>query len=258
MGSQLIVGSEVTRAPKAGELVAARLRRMIVRGELEEGATLPTEDELLRQFGVSRPTLREALRVLESENLIVVRRGAKGGPRVLIPDTETAARYAGLVLQHRGALISDIYDAQAALEPPVVGQLAATHRASHVKILQQIVNDETNAKDPASLLVIQHRFHDTLIELAGNETMRLIAKMLSHILNAAINQRHQRDEHLSRVDSAQGAGHRCHSRIVELIAAGEAELAEALWRKHIIAAKNYLLDGAPRQTVLDVIGDDGL
>jgi len=64
-----------TRAPKTGELVAGHLRRQIVRGELRPGETLPLEAELMEQYGVSRPTLREAFRILESETLISVRSG---------------------------------------------------------------------------------------------------------------------------------------------------------------------------------------
>ena len=66
---------ERVRARKTGELLADDLRRRIVRGELREGDALPSEAELMVRFGVSRPTLREALRVLESESLITVRAG---------------------------------------------------------------------------------------------------------------------------------------------------------------------------------------
>ena len=69
----------VVRAPKTGELIATHLRRQIVRGELRPGETLPAESQLMEQFGVSRPTLREAFRILESEPLISVRRGSRGG-----------------------------------------------------------------------------------------------------------------------------------------------------------------------------------
>ena len=67
------------KVPKTAELVATQLRNQIVRGDLREGDALPPEAALMAQFGVSRPTLREAFRVLESEALISVRRGARGG-----------------------------------------------------------------------------------------------------------------------------------------------------------------------------------
>ena len=86
--------------PKTAELVAAYIRRRIVRGELQRDDALPPESALMEQFSVSRPTLREAFRILESEGLITIRRGARGGARVQVPTTEVAAGYVGLVLQY--------------------------------------------------------------------------------------------------------------------------------------------------------------
>src|ERR1700676_4225945 len=96
------------RVPKMAELVAGHLRRQIVRGELQEGDALPPETILMDTFGVSRPTLREAYRVLESEGLIDVHRGSRGGARVRLPSPDVVARYAGLVLEHGQATIGDV------------------------------------------------------------------------------------------------------------------------------------------------------
>src|SRR3979409_278065 len=100
------------RVPKTAELVASNLRGQIVRGELKEGDALPPESALMEHFGVSRPTLREAFRVLESEALISVRRGAHGGARVHVPNGDVAARYAALVLEYRGTDLADIHTAR--------------------------------------------------------------------------------------------------------------------------------------------------
>src|ERR1700744_5596862 len=86
----------VVRAPKTGELIATHLRRQIVRGELRPGETLPAESLLMEQFGVPRPKLREGVRILEANNLLSVRRGSRGGARLIAPDASVAARYVGL------------------------------------------------------------------------------------------------------------------------------------------------------------------
>src|SRR5829696_8998228 len=122
--SGLRIAREV-RVPKTAELIAHHLRRQIVRGELRENDALPPETELMEMFGVSRPTLREAFRVLESEALISVRRGARGGAVVHAPNIDSAARYAGLVLEYRGTTLADVYEARNALEPPCVALLAS-------------------------------------------------------------------------------------------------------------------------------------
>ena len=112
----VVSGISTVRVPKAGEMVAAHLRRQIVLGELKEGDQLPSESVLMEQFGVSRPTLREAFRILEAEGAITVRRGVRGGARVQVPDVKVAARQAGLVLQYRGALLSDVYEVRAIID----------------------------------------------------------------------------------------------------------------------------------------------
>ena len=78
-------------ARKTHEVVAGQLRDRILSGELQVGDRLPPEDELTEVFGVARTTLREALRVLESQGLITIRRGRGGGPVVTHPSLEPAA-----------------------------------------------------------------------------------------------------------------------------------------------------------------------
>ena len=118
-------GLRPMRLPKMAELIADRLRRQIVRGELREGDALPPESELLERFDVSRPTLREAFRVLESESLITVRRGAHGGARVQVPNIDVAARFAGFILEHRETTLDDVYQSRILIEPPIVGMRGA-------------------------------------------------------------------------------------------------------------------------------------
>src|ERR1700737_3860241 len=103
MSVNAVTNVSTVRVPKAGEMVAAQLRRQIVLGQLKEGDQLPSESVLMEQFGVSRPTLREAFRILEAEGAITVRRGVRGGARVQVPDTNGAAPHIGLPLQDRGA-----------------------------------------------------------------------------------------------------------------------------------------------------------
>ncbi|HVW41102.1 MAG TPA: GntR family transcriptional regulator [Amycolatopsis sp.] len=97
---------ERVHVPKTAEVLASTIRAQIVRGEIPEGAALPSESELVSQFGVSRSSLREAFRILESEQLITIRRGAHGGARVKRPDVTVAARYLALLLQPDGVLLA--------------------------------------------------------------------------------------------------------------------------------------------------------
>lgn len=73
------------RPLKMSDQIASQIRRMIARGEIADGDWLPTEAELIRQFGVSRPTLREAFRLLEGDSFFTIRRGPPGGAQVTLP-----------------------------------------------------------------------------------------------------------------------------------------------------------------------------
>src|SRR5262249_13589793 len=100
------VGASKPAADRAGprekpQRIADELRRLIVSGELGDGESLGHEPDLIERFGVSRPSLREALRILEAEGLITVVRGVNGGVVANRPDERLTARTAALVLQSR-------------------------------------------------------------------------------------------------------------------------------------------------------------
>src|SRR5262249_10238631 len=88
--------------------IADELRQLILSDKLSEGDSLGKEPELVKRFGVSRPSLREALRILEAEGLISVVRGMLGGVVVHKPDHRMAARTAALVLQARNVPLADV------------------------------------------------------------------------------------------------------------------------------------------------------
>src|SRR3954452_24929291 len=167
------------RVPKVGELVATHIRNRIVRGELEPDEALPSESALMEDFNVSRPTLREAFRILESEGLITVRRGARGGARVQAPDSNVAARYAGLLLQNRGATVADVLSARVIVESPAAGIVA--RRRDHVACSRKLREwlDEAGAQiDTPAYSESFHGFNRLLVSLTGNETLILVTMML--------------------------------------------------------------------------------
>jgi GntR family transcriptional repressor for pyruvate dehydrogenase complex len=244
----------VVRAPKTGELIATHLRRQIVRGELRPGETLPAESHLMEQFGVSRPTLREAFRILEAETLISVRRGSRGGARVVAPDASVAARYVGLLLQIQGATINDVY------EPPCARLLAENRTDEDLAKLTQVVDElkaEVAAKkpfipDPYVWSRLTYRFHELILEGCGNKTMAIQGAVLQDIvathLRTKIAQRddNDTDERFQRVI-------RSYTKLISLVKARNAAAAEKHWRSHMEAAAVYLLkDDLKTKPVVDL------
>jgi DNA-binding FadR family transcriptional regulator len=251
VGAAVPIGRQ-GRVPKMAELVAAQLRRQIVRGELAEGEALPSEAVLMAQFHVSRPTLREAFRVLESESLITVRRGARGGARVQLPKAEVAARYAGLILQHKGTTLEDLYVARSLIEPQAVGLLARSHSAADIARLRAAVEEEP-AHSRLETVRSHEQFHALLIELTGNQTLQVLIGILEHLMASADWSRVDPDEDSADIRQANRRSLRAHYKVIDLIEAGDDEGAADLWRRHLIGAKDYLTRGNVK-TVLDLFG----
>ena len=242
------------RVPKMAELVSQQLRRRIVRGELSEGDALPSEAALMSQFGVSRPTLREAFRVLESEGLINVRRGAHGGARVQIPNGDTAARYAGLVLEFRGTTLEDVYDARNLIEPPLAGLLARKRTRAALTKLRAVHDAAREHLDDANALVrVHNEFHAVMIDLAGNQTMSVLNGMVRHIIDQSSWRQVAADAGRPANIRSIRKGLRAHELLIEHIEARDAEAAEALWRTHLAETEKYMLSDADPKTVLDLL-----
>jgi DNA-binding FadR family transcriptional regulator len=216
--------------------LAARLRQRIARGDLRSGDTLPGESELTQQFGVSRPILREAFRILESECLIEVRRGVAGGARVCLPDPRMVARYAALILQVQGTTLADVHAARAAIEPAAARIFAERHSDEALRALRACHEDELRtSNDVRARAEASARFHSTLVELSGNSTLALLIGMLSTIID------HHNAIFAARL-SREWQGYRGayvhvivegHARLLQLVERGQGEAAEKFWQRHM-------------------------
>jgi DNA-binding FadR family transcriptional regulator len=243
------------RVPKTSDLVAGHLRRRIVRGELREGEQLPPESVLIEQFAVSRPTLREAFRVLESEGLITVRRGTQGGARVHVPTVEMAAGYAGLVLQSNGATLAEVLDARTLIEPPLAAVIAErSDRKRSAATLRKYMKEHTLTPDDPQYTAEFHGFNRLLMTLTGNDAVVLVTAMLEAIADiAALRFRQTGDMEVSRAMELHQRAVKTRLKLADLIAAGDGAGAERLWRAHLDEAAAEIAAGAGAQ-VIDVVG----
>ena len=235
------------------QLIADELRSLIVGGQLSEGDSLGHEPDLVERFGVSRPSLREALRILEAEGLITVVRGALGGVVVHEPNGRMTARTAALVLQARNVPLADVYDARSLLEPTAAGTVArSTRRKSASRELDRLVDAQEDAvDDPDAFAQANARFHEHLVALAGNQTLTIVAEMLNEIVSRAVTAVSQSRPSDQSIETRR-RGIRSQRRLVELIAAGDAAGAEKHWRAHMAVVGRVLL-GQKATTIVDLI-----
>src|SRR6202046_1810125 len=113
--------------PKASDVLAREIRERILSGELVEGTALPAERELVKQTQMSRATVREALRILEVQNLVRVRAGRAGGAFVQRPTGKSMANSVSMLIRGQRIKLADLMETREALEP-FCAELAARNR----------------------------------------------------------------------------------------------------------------------------------
>ena len=234
------------RMPKTGEVVAERLRRQIARGELTIGQRLPPEDELTEVFGIARTTLREALRILESQGLLEIRRGRTGGPVVTMPKIDSLAEGLAVTLQLQGTTAGDLDVARQLIEPRLAGRLADTHTADDLSALRAAADRAAvaaDASDRTAFGAAALGMHETLIERAGNTTLATI----SALLHSLVAQFYLRAAARTDDEKMQRAV-RSYRKLVRLIDAGDAPGAEEHWRKQM----TFTIEGWHRNQPIDL------
>lgn len=242
------------RQPRIADLIASRLRSRIVNGEIADGKLLPKQDELLEEFEVSRPSLREALRILETEGLITVRRGNMGGAVVHAPKPEAAAFMMGLVLQAGSVPLTDLAEALARLEPACAAACAdrPDRAQTTVPVLRASIDAAADNIDNAMAFTqIAHRFHDELVGQCGNATLRLTVGTLVTLWSTqesawaeGAEARHAfPDRHLRL------AALRAHRKLVDAIERGDANEAARIAYAHMEASQIHVLGEQGSQSV---------
>ena len=242
------------RTQKICEVVAERIRRRIIEGELKEGDFLPSEATLIKSLGISRPTLREAFRILEAEQFISLGRGSRSGAKVHQPKIDAVARHAGFALQVEGATMQDIYASRLAIEPFVAHELAVARSSVAVERL-------TDEADRLERLVGEGRhrdfvvgvagFHHVMVECYGNRTLLLVTRMIQCVVEghqvrfiAKISRSDKERLEIGRL------GVRSFRRLVKLIQDGDGPRAEAHWRLHLTNTNTaWLADGGSDEVV---------
>lgn len=234
-------GPRSFRVPKTAELVANELRNKIVRNELPDGHSLPSETELVQEYAISRPTLREAIRILESEGLVTVARGVHGGPRVHKPDPRQAAEHFGRLLQNRGTTLGDIFTARLLIEPMCARLIAEKGTKAQVKQLRALFDESCkNVDDNVAFGATTIRFHNRLIELSGNAPVALLMSTLNHIFELHISSKSISSSAGQNAGISNKSALEATSRMLEYIEARDGTAAEAVAREFLTRVDKQL------------------
>ena len=220
------------RTRKVSELVAEELRQQIVTSQLADGDELPRESEMIRDFGVSRPSVREALRILETERLVRIRRGNVGGAVVQHPDAASAAHHLGLTLRAANVTVDDLAAARLSIEP-VCAALAAESpdREAIAAELTKLVGESEVVQRTKDYTRAAHHFHLRLTQLCGNKTLAILAGTLEAIWTS------QEWRLIGAECSKEGDSRRrsieAHQRLISAISRGRQQQAALEMRRHL-------------------------
>jgi GntR family galactonate operon transcriptional repressor len=203
-----------------GEVVH-ELGRAVVRGEVEAGATLPAEEQLAAEFGVSRGAFREAMKVLAAKGLVASR--TRTGTVVLPPQRWNLMDPDVLAWRYQGhptrAHLDDLAEVRVALEPEAARLAAARIRKVEVARLRDLVADmEATLERPDDFIAADLAFHQGVVTASGNELFATIFGLLGTAL-AEVRHVHTRSVRRNSQTLPD------HTAVVDALADGDQQLA---------------------------------
>jgi GntR family transcriptional regulator, transcriptional repressor for pyruvate dehydrogenase complex len=225
-----IVGAPVQRVRKAYEQVHDQLRDLIMKGELARGQRLPNEAALAREFGVSRGTVREALRVLAAQNLIRTAKGAGGGSFVTLPTVDHISEFLkaniSLLSESQDVSPEELLEARDLLEGWAARAAAERRTEAHVVRLRDCIIDEEVKLGTEEQFTYNAAFHTGVLDAAQNTLLAIAAQPVFGVLQTNMRRSEITRETLHQINDD-------HRAIVDAIDAGDADQAERQMRSHV-------------------------
>ena len=213
--------------PKASDVLAAKLRELILSNGLAEGTPLPTERELVAQSGLSRTSVREALRVLETEGLVLTKAGRNGGSQVRRPGRESISRSFELFVRSHGVRFEALLEAREAIEP-AAARLAAIHRSdADLAEMTRIHQALDQVLDVAEHVRLNLQWHRAVMRASRNELLIAFFDAIADSVQAATE-----SQSLNSLEVRREVV-RAHGRVLAAIAAQDADAAFRRMQRHV-------------------------
>ena len=181
IGHKSLRGNSPQRPVKTAETVATKIVRDVVERKLKPGDKLPPEAAMLSTYGVSRASLREALRLLEVQGLIRLKPGPGGGPVLEAVDPRSLAQITSLYLHLGGGTYRQLFEAQLQIAPMAARMAAVNPDRDLVELrLQPYLDAQVSVDDP-QYASRTGDFHTRIEELTGNRVIELMARIISQL-----------------------------------------------------------------------------
>ena len=218
--------------PKSYDVLADKLRETILKGDIREGESLPTERELVSQTGLSRGSVREALRMLAVEGLVRPRHGRLGGNIVTLPGKESMAHFINQFVVGRRLSLRTVQESRETIEPTLARYAAERRSLADIKKLRALNDDLASAvSDRAQFAAVNIEWHNAVAAASRNDL--LAAFLFSMSFGVAMST--MADEYDTM--EVRKAAINVHTRIADAIEAQNADLAFRRMEKHVSATR---------------------
>jgi GntR family transcriptional repressor for pyruvate dehydrogenase complex len=227
------MGIEPIKSTRIYEEIVRQIKAMIAEGRLKSGDQLPPERDLAGKFVVSRTSVREALRALESLGFVEIRPGE--GTFVRHVSVEELIEPLALVLATQREAIGDLFEARRLLEPAIAGLAARRATPDEVQEMERILDEQAKDLDRGGTGLTQDgQFHSAIAAAAHNQAITRIVHAIMDLLTQS------REESLHAPGRPQRS-HQDHRRVLEAIRRRDDAGAERAMREHVIAVEALVL-----------------
>lgn len=236
--------------PKRADLVVEQIKSWIAEEGLHPGDRLPQERELMHHFGVSKGTMREALKSLEVQGLIRVSTGPKGGASVASVSLQRSMQLLANYFYFQDLTLQQIYAVRRLLEPELAATVTEHLTDTDLAALERSVN---LCSHPPTDRATEHRqrlaeldFHDILANACRNEYLAFNCRFMNSLLkNCTVIEKiyggtAQRASP-ARVRKLAADGLHAHLALLEAFRARDAERVRALMLDHIVEAEQHMV-----------------
>jgi GntR family transcriptional regulator, transcriptional repressor for pyruvate dehydrogenase complex len=212
---------------RAHEYVAEQIRRHIALRLIRPGESLPSERELATMFGVGRPTIQHALRLLEADNLVEARRGRRGGTFVSAPaEDEDAMEELIARLRRQRKALEELIVYRSAVEPAIARLSAGVRRPSHLAAMRGALEGMAEADSEADYMRHDTEFHLAVARGSRNRYAAAQIEDIRTMLNDAMTLLPESERWHARIDAE-------HGEIMQAIDEGDRDAAFSAMEVHV-------------------------
>ncbi len=213
---------------RVSQLIVEQIRLLLKERRLQPGDRLPSERELCVQFGVSRVTVREALRSLEAAGLVEIRLGARGGAFVTEPSSERVGEGLADLLSLSPLTAAEVTEARLVFELGIVPLVVERATDEDIQELRALCDEHAEAvKQGEYDMEMSAEFHTRVAACTHNTAIEMLVRSFHGPLLMSLREAQSVEPQMGQHGSKE------HRKFVDAVAARDVEAASQIMRTHI-------------------------